>query len=129
MVLPGATRPCSLPGRPPLPSRGLPTRPCANSTSPWLCCCPGGLRVCGPGLALSRRPGLGPRSRAGAGAASLTPGCRPGRSDGAQGGEGRARCRSRDVFLLPFLAGLKTQDVQKAMDERRFKDAVRLRGR
>ena len=33
------------------------------------------------------------------------------------------------MFLLPFLTGLKTQDVQKAMDERRFKDAVRLRGR
>lgn len=32
-----------------------------------------------------------------------------------------------DSFIITFFK--KTQDVQKAMDERRFKDAVQLRGR
>lgn len=38
---------------------------------------------------------------------------------------------STDVGALTcsLLFCLKTQDVQKAMDERRFKDAVQLRGR
>lgn len=44
----------------------------------------------------------------------------------------RQLCSSTDVGVLTrslFLICLKTQDVQRAMDERRFKDAVRLRGR
>lgn len=39
------------------------------------------------------------------------------------------RMHCLDMFFLPFFNSLKTQEVQKAMDERRFKDAVQLRGR
>lgn len=39
------------------------------------------------------------------------------------------RMHRLDMVFLPFINSLKTQEVQKAMDERRFKDAVQLRGR